>query len=382
MRNPQLEVGRDNLAWWNRAENRRHGFHSIHRLNRRGLGLRSGHVLPLRDRHHPAIAERSDVARLTALPSFSAMVVAQGRDVLFEAHASDCGPDTLHSMQSITKTHLNLVFGRLMAAGRVDPGQMVETWIPEIGSGYRGVTLQQVLDMNVPLAFDEDYAAPWDPPPGPGERRGYGQEEVAMGWRLPPPGREEFGVREFALTLEKDMDDAPGDRARYASPNTDLAGWVAERASGSNLFELISATIEGAGLEGVFFVSLDCTFVPVLSGGGAMTARDMARYGLLFARKGTGVMGESVGDAGFIEATRTRKVASFEGSWPGLSYSNHMFTDGTWIGHGGYAGQFLMIRPDKEAAAAWFSVVDSVYGDAEDHSAHVIAMLSDVLENL
>lgn len=59
-----------------------------------------------------------------------------------------------------------------------------------------------------------------------------------------------------------------------------------------------------------------------------------------------------------------------------------MFTDGTWIGHGGYAGQFLMIRPDKEAAAAWFSVVDSVYGDADAHSAHVIAMLSDVLEKL
>lgn len=310
------------------------------------------------------------------------MVVAQGRDVLFEAHAADCGPDTLHSMQSITKTHLNLVFGRLVASGKVDPGQTVETWIPEIGSGYRGVTLQQVLDMNVPLAFDEDYAAPWDPPPGPGERRGYGQEEVAMGWRLPPPGGREFGVREFALTLEKDMDDVPGNRARYASPNTDLAGWIAERASGSDLFELISTNIEGAGLEGVFFVSLDCTFVPVLSGGGAMTARDMARYGLLFARGGTGVMGKSAGDAEFIEQTRTRKGAPFEGSWPGLSYSNHMFTDGTWIGHGGYAGQFLLIRPDKEAAAAWFSVVDSVYGDADDHMAHVIVMLSDVLENL
>lgn len=50
-----------------------------------------------------------------------------------------------------------------------------------------------------------------------------------------------------------------------------------------------------------------------------MTARDMARYGLLFAREGTGVMGESAGDAGLIERTRTRKGAPFEGSWPGLS---------------------------------------------------------------
>ncbi len=382
MRNPQLEVGPDNLARWNRAQNRRHAFRNIYRVNRRCLGLRSAHVLPLRDRHQPAIAERNDVVRLTALPSFSAMVVAQGGDVLCEIHAADCGPDTLHSMQSITKTHLNLVFGRLVAAGQVDLSEKVETWIPEVGSGYRGSTLQQVLDMNVPLAFDEDYAAPWTPPPGPGERRGYGQEEVAMGWRLPPPGTDEFGVRDFALTLEKDMDDIPGNRARYASPNTDLAGWIAECASGSSLCDLISTNIESAGLEGVFFVSLDCTFVPVLSGGGAMTVRDMARYGLLFARKGDGVMGERAGDARFIEQTRTRKGAPFVGSWPGLSYSNHMFTDGTWIGHGGYAGQFLMVRPDKEAAAAWFSVADSLHGDADDHFDRVVAMLAGMLDDL
>ena len=382
MRNPQLEVGPDNLAWWNRAQNRRQAFRHIYRMNRRCLGLRSAHVLPLRDRCQPTIAARDDVVRLTTLASFGAMVVAQGRDVLCEIHAPDCAPDSLHSMQSITKTHLNLVFGRLVAAGQADLSRKVETWIPEVGSGYQGRTLQHVLDMNVPLAFDEDYGAPWNPPPGPGERKGYGQEEVAMGWRLPPPATEEFGVRDFALTLERDMDDTPGERARYASPNTDLAGWIAERASGSSLCDLISTNIEGAGLEGMFFVSLDCDLVPVLSGGGAMTARDMARYGLLFARRGDGAMGERVGDALFIEQTRTRKGVPFAGSWPGLSYSNHMFTDGTWIGHGGYAGQFLMIRPDKEAAAAWFSVANSLHGDADRHLDRVVAMLSGVLDDL
>ncbi len=370
MRNPDLEVDSDNLAWWNRPENRRRGFRNLYRLNRRGLVLRSGSVLPLEERPDSRIASRPDVRELTGQPSFCAMVVVQGDGILFEAHAADCGPDTLHSMQSITKTHLNLIYGRLVADGLIDLGSKAEEWIPEVGSGYRGVTVQQVLDMAVDLAFDEDYAAPWNPPPGPGERRGYGQEEVAMGWRLPPPGVDEVGVRAFALTLERA--DAAGSHTRYASPNSDLAGWIAERASGTDLRRLVAANVEAARLDGAFFVSLDRDFVPVLSGGGAMTARDMARHGLLFAQA----------DNAFVEETRRRRGTCFRDAWQGLRYSNQMFTDGTWVGHGGYAGQFLMVRPDKEAVVAWFSVVETLHGGDDGHMAQVVAMASAILEDL
>lgn len=382
MRNPHLEVDRDNLAMWNRPENRRWGFRNIHMLNRSGLVLRSSRVLPLRTRNEPRIGTMPEVRRLTGLPTFCAMVVVRERDILFETYAADCSPETVHSMQSITKTHLNLIFGRLVADGVIDPEGKVEDWIPEIGSGYRGVTVQQVLDMNVMLAFDEDYSAPWNPPPRPGERRGYGEEEVAMGWRLAPPETANYGVREFALRLENDSSENPGNFTRYASPNTDLAGWIAERASGTDLKHHVAANIEGAGIEGTFFVSLDREFVPVLSGGGAMTARDMARYGLLFARRGEGLGAERVGDPAFIERTRSNRGTHFGEPWQGLRYSNQMFTDGTWIGHGGYAGQYLMAHPEKEAAIAWFSVLETPLGDDQNHLANVIAMAAEILESL
>lgn len=382
VRNPHLDVDGSNLAMWNTPEHRRWGFRNIHWLHRHGLSLRATHVLPLRTRIDRRIGDMTEVRRLAGTSMFCAMVVVRGRDILFERYAPDVTPETLHSMQSITKTHLNLIYGRLVAGGLVDLEQPVGNYIPEIGSGYRGATVRQVLDMNVMMAFDEDYSAPWDPPPGPGERLGYGQEEVAMNWRLPPPGHAPYGVRELAARLEDDGRANPDNITNYASPNTDLAAWIAERASGRDLKAHLVDNINGAGIEGAFHISLDCDFVPVLSGGGAMTARDMARYGLLFARRGIGIHGDPIGHGPFIEETRNGRGTFLEGSREGQRYSNQMFTNGTWIGHGGYGGQFLMADPDKEAVVAFFSVLENARAEDDAYLSEIIAMSSGILERL
>ena len=382
IRNPDLEVDADNLGAWNTAERRRWGFRNLHRLHRHGLTLRSSRVLPLRTRIDRRIGDMAEVRRLTGSTVFCAMVAAVGRDVAFEAYAPDFGPDIPHSMQSITKTNLNLIYGRLVAQGLVDLDKPVERYIPEVGSGYRGRTVQQALDMNVMNTFDEDYAAPYDPPPGPGERWGYGQEEVAMNWRLPPKGYAPYGVRELARGLEHDGTANPDNFTHYKSANTDLCGWIAERASGRDLKHHLVDNIEGAGLEGCFHISLDCDFVPVVSGGGLMTARDMARYGLVFARQGLGVDGKPVGDAAFVETTRGGRGTFLEGPRQGQRYSNQMFTNGAWIGHGGYGGQFLMADPDKEAAIAFFSVIETGHADDDSYLSEVIAMGQEVLARL
>ncbi|MBT5435377.1 MAG: serine hydrolase, partial [Rhodospirillaceae bacterium] len=339
IRNPDLDVDHDNLGMWNRAHTRRHGFRNLHRLHRMGLTARSSQVLPLRTRIERWIGDLPEVRRLTGSTIFCGMVVAKGRDLLFETYADDFGPDMPHSIQSITKTNLNLIYGRLLADGLVDLEKPVEFYIPEIGSGYRGRTVQQVLDMNVMNNFDEDYAAPYDPPPAPGERWGYGQEEVAMNWRLPPPGQAHYGVRDLAVRLEDDGTTNPDNIMHYKSANTDLAGWIAERVSGRDLKAWFIDNVEAAGLEGCFHISLDKDFVPVFSGGGLLTTRDLARWGLLFARGGIGVDGTPAGDPAFIETTRNNRGTFIIGPRSDQRYSNQMFTNGTWVGHGGYGGQ-------------------------------------------
>jgi CubicO group peptidase (beta-lactamase class C family) len=150
-----------------------------------------------------------------------------------------------------------------------------------------------------------------------------------------------------------------------------MLGWIIERASGRSLASHVEETVTEAGLEAVFHVSADCESVPVLSGGGVMTARDLARHGLLMARRGGAFLADAMSGAG----------TQYGGS-PTLRYRNHLMSNGTWVGHPGYAGQFLMVDPAKQAAAAFFSVLETEYGEREGYFAEIIAALDDALRRL
>jgi CubicO group peptidase (beta-lactamase class C family) len=58
-------------------------------------------------------------------------------------------------------------------------------------------------------------------------------------------------------------------------------------------------------------------------------------------------------DARFDERCRTHYGGS-----PTLRYGNHLTSNGTWVGHPDYAGQFLMFDPTKQASAAFLSALD------------------------
>ena len=77
-----------------------------------------------------------------------------------------------------------------------------------------------------------------------------------------------------------------------------------ERASGRSLASLLQEIVEAAGLEQSFHCACDKDFVPITSGGGFLCARDLARYGQLFVRRGVGVDGSVVGSGAFLDETR------------------------------------------------------------------------------
>ncbi len=148
------------MSHWSHADNRRHGWHNLHRIARYSMSLRAARVMPLSRRMRLAIAEREDVQRLTALPWFSAMVITRGAHVLFERYAPDFGPAAPHSLQSITKSMMNLIIGRTIADAGLDLSRRIEHYLPEIGSGYASATVQQALDMDVVNDYTEDFADP------------------------------------------------------------------------------------------------------------------------------------------------------------------------------------------------------------------------------
>jgi CubicO group peptidase (beta-lactamase class C family) len=369
--NPDLAVGPDQKPRWNSAATRRHGFHNLHRLARYVQSYRAGTVLEFRHDTDLGIAGRADVAALTALPFFSAMAVGRGDRLLFERYAPDFGPNQPHSIMSISKTAMTLIAGQLVAEGLLDPEARVDSYLPWTGPGYAAARVQDVLNMNVENDYVEDYADPLC--------QAF-LHEAATGLRLPGPGAGEITSKAFLASVGL----APG-RAdcvnrtgfyMYRSANTDILSAIAETVGGP-LSARLAAIADAAGLEGSLHVATDRSGFPSLSGGICLTARDLLRYGLLLARQGAGVSGQRVGDAGFFAATLAGGVPMLPPRGH-LRYSNQTNTDGRWIGHGGYGGQYLVADPVTGTAAVFLSVLDNEDGYDAAYYPPVISMLADI----
>ena len=363
--NPDLVVGPTGRESWNVADRRRASFHRLHAIARYGFSLRAPDVLRLAKNIDRRIVDMPAVRKLTEMPFFSAMVALRGATVIFEKYAPDFGPTDAHSVMSISKTALNLIVGKLIDDGLIDPADTVGAYLPGIGSGYAAATIRDVLDMNIVNDYSEDYSDP--------ETTAL-LHEAAMGWRLPALGEADITDREFLCTIAGDDLVNRSGEPQYKSANTDVLGWIAERVSGRSLRDHFVDIVEAAGIADTFHMSTDRAGVANLNGGICMTARDLARYGLIFTRGGGGVHGETVGSRAFIEATRAGNGPRYPAPHDHVYYCNQMRSDGRWIGHGGWGGQFLLINPDSGVVVVFFSVLENEDAFDWDYQLETIAM--------
>ena len=362
--NPALAVGHDNKQGWNQPDQRRCGFHNAHVLFRRTLMVRSRRVLELTSTPDARLDGRVQASGLTAHPAFSALVVAEGFNCVFQAAAADFATDRLHSLQSLSKIHAHLIIGQLIAKGQLRSNDRIGDLLPWIGTAYAAATLQDVLDMNVENDFSEDYSNP---------EADCFREEEALGWRLPPDEAPECTLRDFVASLTSaDIINHSG-FARYKSANTDVLTLLA--AGFTNLPARIEAIADAAGYEGSFHISLSPEGLPAFSGGGCLSARDLVRFGLLLAREGRAVFGPDACDAGFLRDSLTRNAPLLGPKRGTIRYCNQLMTNGRWIGHAGYGGQFLMVDMRSGRVAAFLSVLENASGNDDDYMSKVIAEL-------
>jgi CubicO group peptidase (beta-lactamase class C family) len=368
--NPDLTVGADLRPRWNSAPHRRQGFHNLHRLTRYGSQYRAGQVMDLRLSADLSVAARPDVRALTASPWFSAMAVIEGNRLLYERYAPDFGPDQPHSIMSISKMSVNLIIGRLWEEGKIALDATVGSILPGMGAGYHGARVQDVLNMNVQNAYDEDYHN--------AETSAF-LHEAAMGMRLPvgpEPTNRDF-IHAIGLAAEAVDTVNPTGLCLYKSANTEVLALVAEACGARPLGAWMADLADAAGVEGALHVQTDRVGQPILNGGICLTARDLCRYGAIFARMGAGVDGRPFGSAAFLRATQAGGIA-MPAPRAHLRYANQTNTNGVWFGHGGYGGQYMVANPETGRVAVFLSVLQDEDGYDSDYYPPIIAMLSDI----
>ena len=367
--NPDLSVGADNKQRWNRAAHRRHGFHNAHLLFRRAHMVRSRNVLALQPAEDPTLANSPEVASLIGHPAFSALVCLHGDQILLERHATDFSTTCLHSIQSVTKMHIHLIVGCLVDQNLLDLNKPVGHYLPDIGSGYATARVQDLLDMNVKNDFSEDYDDP---------HSDCYTEEIALGWRLPQGDAAETTLHDFTNGITGGDLTNQSRYADYKSANTDVLTRICARLSPVPLLSQIEAIADAAGYEGSFHISLSPDHLPALSGGGCLSARDLARFGLLFARGGRGAKQSLFGNSEFLHSTLTRHAPQLPPPKDWLRYSNHLMTNGRLIGHAGYGGQFLMVDTQSGVACAFLSVLENEAGYDDAYMSNVIECLRSI----
>ena len=133
-------------------------------------------------------------------------------------------------------------------------------------------------------------------------------------------------------------------------------------ASPKTLQQHIEDIADAVGYEGAFHISLSPEGLPALSGGGCLSARDLARFGLIFTRAGQNIHGEPFANYAFLSESILREAPRLSEPKDWLKYSNHLMTDGRFVGHAGYGGQFLLVDTKGGASVSFLSVLENEDG--------------------
>jgi CubicO group peptidase (beta-lactamase class C family) len=280
------------------------------------------------------------------------MVLHRGACV-YERYFGALQPQRPHACFSITKSYAATLAATLLHERVLDESKTVSYYLPEMaGSAYADATLRQVLDMQVGVAYSEDYANPtadiWVYARAGGLR--------ARGPDYAGPGN----YYDYLITLRKAG--AHGAVFDYKTVNTEVMCWIMARTTGVPLAEMLSARIwSRIGCEQDGYLAVDS--IGVAMGGAGLSAclRDMCRFGELMRCEGARGRQQVIPAEVVADIRRGSDRDKFAPAGytllPGYSYRNMW-----WVSHNpvgvfegrGIHGQRLYVAPQAETVIARF----------------------------
>jgi CubicO group peptidase (beta-lactamase class C family) len=262
------------LSNWRTAPHNRWAFQHVRELiptadipnDPAGVRVLSTEKMDLDIRVEPDSGEPLTLARFLEETQTDGFVVLHRGRIVAEHYANGTTAETPHILMSVSKSMMGLLFGQL----DIPPDRPVIDVLPELAdTGYRGATIRHLLDMRTGVEFEEDYLATAGP---------IVEYRKATGWNPLGPGDAPGDLHSFYKVLTRGG--AHGGKFNYISPNSDLLGWVIERAAGRRYADLMSERVwKPIGAERSAYITVDRFGAPRTAGGMCVTARDLARVG-------------------------------------------------------------------------------------------------------
>jgi len=289
--------------------------------------------------------ERTTLDAALRETSTDALLVLRHGRLMTEWYANGMDAERLHIVFSISKSICGSLGGILVDRGILAPDQPVIDILPELkASAYANCTVRHVLDMTVGISFVEDYLDP------DGDVIRYRR---AMGWDPIPPGQPAIDLRSF-LAQQKADGKPHGEAFHYVSTNTDVLGWIYERASGRPLSELISDHLwKPLGAEREAYITVDAHGAMRAAGGICVAPRDLARFAEMMRLRGV-ANGRQVVPGWWVDDINTRGDAEawsrgdFAPMFPGGRYRSQWYQldqERRTLNAIGIHGQWIHIDP-------------------------------------
>lgn len=272
------------------------------------------------------------------------LLVLKGDNILFEEYYKGYNEEMDFISWSVSKSFVSALVGIAVKKGQIesilDP---VDKYSPILAkSGYKGVSIKDVLQMSSGIYFNEDY-------------HDFFSDINKLG-------------RVFALGLSFDKyvaslksERKPGAFHNYVSMDTQVLGMVLKGATGQSLSKYMEENLwQPMGAEGDAFWLVDNKGMEGAFGGLNCRLRDYARFGKLYADNGFANGNQIISEDWIEKSTTATEKHLIPGDFPELS--SHPFGYGYqwWIPGGGIEdfiamgvySQFIYVDPVNKIVIA------------------------------
>jgi len=258
----------------------------------------------------------------------------------------------------VTKVLVSSVLSILEDRSEVDIDQPIEIYIPELaGSSYEGILVRNILDMATGIDCPEEYYDPSSCYHRLMETTGEAHWDADSG----------DNPYTYIAGLDVGSYAEQGTSFEYQSINTYILGWLVEELTGMPFQDALSKEIwTKIGAEGEAAILAPRYGVPMFAGGFLGRPRDLARFGLLFTPSRSVVSDEQIisdehighlKDGGRPELLRNARGWTSEevenGSIKHNVYQWDLVYANNDIFKGGWAGQGLLVNPDRDLVAVY-----------------------------
>jgi len=321
---------------------------------------------------------KQSIDEIAAHQFIDGLLIIKDGEIVVENYYGHLTQDRPHLMNSVSKSIVGLLAGKLAAQGVIDLEKPVSHYVPALAkSGYAPDSLQTVLDMRDGSDYTETYSD---------FTTTFRLQDCAIGWTDADycPKNGPIGLYEFLPTVGRDKSKLG--TFSYRSGSTNVIGWVLEAATKQSLAELISEHVwQPMGAEFDANITVDEGGLVLADHGISATLRDLGRIGLLVLNDGK-AFGNEVIPTAFIQ-----DILGPQGDpkWPYPAPNGYTpYYRSFWWGEGnpggdisgyGIHGQFVRVVPEAGLVITMYSTWPRADGDGETHGWGPSAELMDAL---